>query len=339
MTGPAGFSLGMYNSWIVRSFWQRAQLDGKDDWTFLTEFQSFPSNDCYSKRAWELVLKISHLIFYELSRSSISQARKRSDDLDFQPGEWEYLCYRLSPPVEVVEKKGVSTVFYSRKNGTKEVIKCRLTKYLIRIDTIELFRTLQGILGISILSGLRMPTPAAPKMRSQDTFAFAAVSARNTDSFNLFHPLPVLSQDLTTHRPKHRGIDFSYDRIKSKLRVAIRFRRAYPGDPSLNLHLNFDLPPQDPPSEMDEDDRSDASNASETVATDTAVVPDDVFISAGQTLGNRTVVFTVIRVVAGGSHVICRVRESVDDDFMEGSEKVLTMVIAQRLYAQYHNDV
>jgi hypothetical protein len=337
-TGPAGFSLGMENSFIVRAFWKRAQLDGEDAWTELAKFQSFPSNDSYSKRAWELVLKISRLIFYELSRSSITQASRRSDDLDFQPGEWEYLRYRLAPPVEVVEKQGVSTVFYSRKNGTKEVIKCRLTKHLIRVDTIVLFKRLQGVLGNSILSGLRMPTPAAPKLSSQDTFAFAPIWATNNDSFNLFHPLPVVSQDVATHRPIHRGIDFSYDRIKSKLRVAIRFRRAYPGDPSLILHLNFDIPPPDPPSDPD-DDASDASSSTDDSATAVEEEEEEIFITAGQTLGSRTVVFSVIRVVAGGSHVICKVRESLDDDYMEGSEKVLTMVAAKKLYAQYHNDV
>jgi hypothetical protein len=185
-----------------------------------------------------------------------------------------------------------------------------------------------------------MPTPAAPKLSSQDTFAFAPIWATNNDSFNLFHPLPVVSQDITTHRPIHRGIDFSYDRIKSKLRVAIRFCRAYPGDPSLNLHLNFDLPPI-PASEPD-DDASDASDGTSTDDSSTSVEEqddEDIFITAGQTLGSRTVVFTVIRVVAGGSHVICKVRESLDDDYMEGSEKVLTMAVAQELYAQYHNNV
>jgi hypothetical protein len=47
----------------------------------------------------------------------------------------------------------------------------------------------------------------------------------------------------------------------------------------------------------------------------------------------------VIRIVSGGSHVICKVRESFDADHMEGSEKVLTMAVAHQLYTQYHNDI
>jgi hypothetical protein len=332
-TGPAGFSFGMDNAFVVRCFWKRAQLDREDEWITLVEFKSFPSNDSYSKRAWELVLKISRLVFYELSRSSITQASRRSDDLDFAPGEWEYLRYRLEPTVEVVEKSGVSTVLYSRKNGTKEVIKCRLTKYVIRVDTIVLFKSLQSILGNSILSGLRRPAAAAPKMGSRDSVAFAPSWATNNDSFNLFHPLPLISQDGSTHRPINRGIDFSFDRIKSKLRVAIRFRRAYPGDPSLSSHLNFDLPPPDPPSDEEEDGDGDVSDS-----TDNSADVEQVIIAAGQTLGSSTVVLQVIRVVAGGSHVICKVRESLDTDYLEGSEKVLTMAVATRLYLEYHND-
>jgi hypothetical protein len=96
-----------------------------------------------------------------------------------------------------------------------------------------------------------------------------------------------------------------------------------------NLHLNFDIP-LDPSSEPDDD----ASDASSTDDSATAVEQQDaIFITAGQTLGSRTVVFTVIRVVAGGSHVICKVRESLDINYMEGSEKVLMMVVAKELYA------
>jgi hypothetical protein len=99
--------------------------------------------------------------------------------------------------------------------------------------------------------------------------------------------------------------------------------------------LNFDLPPTDPPSESDSN--RDDSDASSTDSSETAVVEEAVYITVGQTLGSQTVVFTVVRVVAGGSHVICKVRESLDDNYMEGSEKVLAMAIAIELYQQYHN--
>jgi hypothetical protein len=141
-----------------------------------------------------------------------------------------------------VEKSGVSTVLYSRKNGTKEVLKCRLTKYVICVDTIVLFKILQSIMGHSILSRLRRPAAAAPKMCSRDSVAFAPSWATNNNSLNLFHPLPLFSQDSSTHHPINCGIDVSFDRIKSKLRVAIRFCQAYPGNLSLSCHLNFDLP-------------------------------------------------------------------------------------------------
>jgi hypothetical protein len=66
----------MENAYVVRYFWKRAQLDGEDAWTILNEFQSILSNDSYSSYskhgAWEPVLKLLWLHFYELSLSSIT---------------------------------------------------------------------------------------------------------------------------------------------------------------------------------------------------------------------------------------------------------------------------
>jgi hypothetical protein len=330
VNGSAGFCVGMENGFFIRYQWTR--FNQQDTWIRLishSQFQSFPFDDCCSKRAWEIVLKLARLIFHELSRSSITQHSRRSDYLDFHPGEWQYLRSRLGPEVEVVSKSGVSTVLCSRKNGTKEVIKCRLTKYSIRLDTTHLFSRLQNVLGKSILCGLRLPPPPAPKMRARDTSSFAVRWASNNDSFNLFFPLPATSLDLVTHRPIHRGIDFAYDSTKSKLRVAIRFRRAYPGDPSLRDHLDFELPPQDKP---EESSSSDSESNSDSSANDV------VEILEGQTIGSRTVVLEVRRITAGATHAICNVVESLDNDYVEGTERVLTMAEARRLYAEYHND-
>jgi hypothetical protein len=331
VNGSAGFSVGMENAFIVRYQWEQ-RGEEQDTWIRLlcqTQFQSFPFDDSCSKRAWELVLKLARLIFHELSRSSISQQSRRSDYLDFHPGEWQYLQSRLGPQVEVLSKRGVSSVLYSRKNSTKEVIKCRLTKYSMRLDTISLFCRLQSVLGKSILCGLRLPSPSAPKLRAQDTSSFAVRWASNNDSFNLFYPLPQASLDGHTHRPIHRGIDFSYDSVKSKLRVAIRFRRAFPGDASLREHLHFDLPPLPAEGSSSESD-------SESSAGDDN--DKDVEIEPGQTIGSRTVVLEIRRITAGATHVICFVVESLDNDYIAGTERVLTMAAARLLYIEYHND-
>ena len=324
VSGSAGFCVGMENAFLVRFQWTW----GEDTWVRLispSQFQSFPFEDSYSKRAWELVLKLGRLIFHELSRSSITQQSRRSDYLDFHPGEWQYLRFRLGLEVEVVSKRGVSTVLYSWKNSPKEVIKCRLMKHSIRLDSVYLFSRLQCVLGKSILCGLRLPSPAAPKMLSRDTSSFAVRWASNNDSFNLFHPLPEASIDgATTHHPIHCGIDFSYDSVKSKLRVAIRFRRAYPGDASLRDHLNFDLPPPDGSSNSD--------------SSTTSAATDIIEIEAGQTIGSQTVVLEVRRITGGGSHAICFVVESLSNDYVEGTERVLTMAAARLLYSEYHND-
>jgi hypothetical protein len=325
VNGSAGFSIGMENAFFVRYQWTRGEHE--DTWIQLlcrSQFQSFPFHDSSSKRAWELVLKLARLIFHELSRSSICQHSRRSDFLDFNPDEWRYLRSRLGPDVEVVSKKGVSTVLYSRKNSTKEVIKCRLTKYFVRLDTSFLFSRLTCVLGKSILCGLRLPSPSAPKMRARDISSFAVCRASKNDSFNLFHPLPEATLDGGTHRPIHRGIDFLYDSVKSKLRVAIRFRRAYPGDESLREHLHFELPPR-----ADSADDSDSSDSDSSSTID---------IEEGQTIGSSTVVLEVRRITAGATHAVCFVVESLDRDYIEGTERVLTMAAARRLYTEYHND-
>jgi hypothetical protein len=331
LNGAAGFCPGMENAFLLRARWHRG--DATEGWSRLlrtSQFQSFPSEGCYSKRGWEIVLKLARLIFYELSRSSLIQRTQRSDYLDCTLGDWEYLRYRLQPEVEVVEKFGVSTVTYSRRNGTKEVIKSRLSKFLIRIDTSLLFAKLRCVLGNSIMCGLRLPAPPAPKMGSREETKFASCRASTQDSFNLFYELPELSMDGKTHRPVHRGIDFSYDSLKRKLRVSIRFRRAYPGDPSIATYLDLEPPPA--PSEESDDDAFDGSDhLSET--------DDDEFsITEGLVIGLGNVVLKVRRIVARGTHVICFVVESGDDNYLAGSERVLTMAVARQLYIDYINN-
>ncbi len=184
-----------------------------------------------------------------------------------------------------------------------------------------LFESLQRVLGNSIMVGLRMPTPAAPVMRAQEQTAFASRRGSTNDSFNLFFELPLVSLDGTSHRPIHRGIDFSYDSVKQKLRVSVRFRRAYPGDPSIMDHLDLDAPPEDSSVESTETDNED----------------DEFSIEPGLTIGSSQVVLRVIRVTAGCSHAICRVVESTSHDYIQGLEKVLTMARARQLYHEYHN--
>jgi hypothetical protein len=334
--GAAGFCPGMENAFLVRAQWHEPTAGEGGAWTRLVranQFESFPSNECYSKRAWEFVLKLARLIFNELSRSSIIQRTQRSDYLDCHSGDWEYLQYRLQPEVDVVEKQGVSTVTYSRKNGTKEVIKSRLSKYLIRVDTIVLFAKLQHVLGNSITTGLRLPAPKAPKMKTRDLTSFASSRASTEDSFNMFQELPELSLDARSHRPIHRGIDLSFDSLKRKLRVCIRFRRVYPGDPSISKYLDLDPSPLVPPDELDSGSEHASVSDSETAAGN-----EELSITAGLIIGVGHAVLKVRRVTAGGTHVICYVVESRDPNYLEGSERVLTMSVALQLYIDYINN-
>jgi hypothetical protein len=98
------------------------------------------------------VLKLAWLIFHKLSWSSILQLSRRSNYLDFHPGEWQYLQSCHGPKVEVLSKSGVSSILYSRKNSTKEVIKCRLTKYYIHLDTIfPLFQATEHLKQVNLV--------------------------------------------------------------------------------------------------------------------------------------------------------------------------------------------
>jgi hypothetical protein len=327
--GSAGYCIGMENAFFVRYQWKQ---DPRGDvvWNRLfhhDQFESFPSEDCYSKRAWDRVLKLARLIYYELSRSSITQRSSRSDHVDFNASDWEYLKYRFDSDVEVVSKIGVTTLPYSRKNGTiKEVIKCRLTKQMIRFDTMPLFASLQRVLGNSIMAGLRMPTPPAPVLKARELNAYAVMRGTTNDSFNLFFDLPQLTLDGATHRPIHRGIDFAFDSAKRKLRVSVRFRRAYPGDPGIANHLDCPL------------DHPDDSSVDSGESADTGNDEDSTRIVPGLTIGSPEFVLTVIRVTAGASHVICHVVESTSHDYIHGSEKVLSMAAALQLYEEYLNE-
>jgi hypothetical protein len=95
------------------------------------------------------------------------------------------------------------------------------------------FSDLQDILGSAITVGLRFPNPRAPDLPARQSFSFVIRRASDTDSFNLFSPLPEESQDGTNYRPKHCGIDFKFDGKKALLRVALRFRTAQPGDATI----------------------------------------------------------------------------------------------------------
>jgi hypothetical protein len=95
LNGPAGFCPGMENAFLVRAKLHISPR-GNNGWTSRllicpSQFQSFPFEDCYSKWAWEIVLRLARLIFYELLPSSIIQRTQRSNCLDCPSGDWEYL--------------------------------------------------------------------------------------------------------------------------------------------------------------------------------------------------------------------------------------------------------
>jgi hypothetical protein len=319
----AGMCYGMANAFYSRLCWDR------DNWEWsgipslsVSGFEPFPFTDCYTRRQWENLLRIARLISFEMARSSIGQSTRQSKKVHCTKAMWDYLRYRLEPHVDVKERVGVSTILYLRKNGTKEVIKCRVIKDTIRLDTSSLFRILQSVLGRSISLGLRNPTPGVPKLRGQQSLSHIALRSSKEDSFNLFFPLPDNSLDGLSHRPRHRGVDFHFDSNRRELRVAFRFRRASPFDACVATYMaNAD----DPDSDESRADTEDGEDGPEIV------------LEVGDHLGNDHYVCSVKRVLNRSTHVVVDVVESSHSDFVVGVERILTMDHALALYRQYND--
>jgi hypothetical protein len=323
----AGMCYGMENAFFVRLRWDRDTFE----WSGIADvsgsgFEPFPFTDCYTRRQWENLLRIARLISFEMARSSIAQSTRQSKKVHCTKTMWDYLLYRLQPQVEVKEKIGVSTILYLRKNGTKEVIKCRVVKETLRLDTSSLFALLQRVLGRSITLGLRNPSPRAPKLRGQQSLSHIALHSSKEDSFNLFFPLPENSLDGLTHRPRHRGVDFHFDSNRRELRVAFRFRRASPYDTTVTEYLAS---------------QSRANDLEESSSAGTEVVDDggepEIAIKVGDHVGNDHYVCSVKRVLNGSTHVCVDVLESTDINFVAGAERILTMEHAIALYRQYND--
>jgi hypothetical protein len=340
-TGEGSICLGMTNGFLVRIRHQRLSYSWQAIPSHNTGFQPFPHSDSYSKRAWDNVVRLSRLISYELGRSSITQSSRQSRLIDYSLADWIYLRHRLYIPNSdfFIEKEGVSTLLFIRRNGTKEVLKCIVTKQSYRLDTSPLFDHLTGVLGTAIRIGLRLPSPRAPQMSKGGRLAHGSQRASAFDSFNLFHPLPEASVDGKDYRPRHRGVDFHYDTLKSKLRVSLRFRRAHPGDAT--VRTIFGLGPLLVGEENDDDEDSDGEHSSsETVAEEEAVAdpdPTTINLVVGDLVGTDDYLLQVRRILSQRSHVVVVVLESDNPDFVVRSERVLTMIETQTLYVQYNN--
>jgi hypothetical protein len=62
---------------------------------------------------------------------------------------------------------------------------------------------------------------------------------------------------------------------------------------------------------------------------------EEVSLTAGLIIGFGQVVLKVRHVVAGGTHVIFFVIESCNNNYLAGSEQVLMMAAAQKLYRDH----
>jgi hypothetical protein len=316
--GTGAYAVGMENAFHARFRWE------KDDDIFYpiigqeATLSSFPFDDCYSRRSWDLLVRVATLINRELTRSFIAQHTSKNIPLVLTMSEFQYLKLRMMPDVEVYTKNGVSTNIQPRKCAARESVKRRSEKQFLRVDTRPKFEKLQGVLGRAIAIGLRARPPSVPSLRVADNYKTSFVLAGKNDTVNLFLPLPDVSVDGTNHRAHHRGIDFMYDPgPKPEGRLALRFRKSDLSDPVVRQVLSLD------PLDSDDDD-------------DSGYDDDDIRIVGGTLLGDDYVVYRVRRVLINETHVAVVVIQSEDRDVVVGTERIFTIEHARLLYRQYH---
>ena len=92
----------------------------------MSGFSPFAHYDSYSKRAWDNLVCLSRLISYKLGRSSITQSSRQNRLIDYSLADWNYLRHCLTIPATdtCIEKEGITTLLFIRRNGTKEILKC-----------------------------------------------------------------------------------------------------------------------------------------------------------------------------------------------------------------------
>ena len=169
--GSAAYAVGMENAFHARYKWEK---DATICHPIICPEQAtlgyFPFDNCYSRRNWDLLVRVATLINRELSRSFIAQHTSKSIHLFLSKAEFEYLKLRMMPAVEVYKKGGLSTNTLPRKCAARESIKRRVKKEYLQVDTAKKFDRLQCVLGSAIVLGLRGCPPSVPSLRVADQY-------------------------------------------------------------------------------------------------------------------------------------------------------------------------
>jgi hypothetical protein len=316
--GTGSHAVGMENAFHARFQWEKKDLEESNFHPIGPEATLESYDDSYSRRNWDLLVRVSTLINRELARSSIAQHSSKNIALYLTKAEFQYLKFRMMPDIEVYTKNGVSTNIHPRKCAARESVEERSEKQYLRVDTDPKFKKLQGVLGSAIVIGLRARPPPVPSLLVADDYKWSFVLAGKNDTVNLFFPLPLDSLDGTSHRPRHRGIDFMYDPSpKPEGRLSLRFRKADLSDPIVREVLMLD------PLDLDNDESSDYED-------------DEIDMVEGTLIGDDYVVYRVRRVLSNQTHVACLVIQSEDRDVVVQTERIFTMDTARNLYRQYH---
>jgi hypothetical protein len=319
--GTGAYAVGMENAFHARFYWEKGEesifypIIGPD-----AMLESFPFEDCYSRRNWDLLIQVATLINCELCRPFIAQHASKNIALFLTSSEFEYLKFRMMPDVEVYTKNGVSTNIMPHKCAARKSVKQRSEKQFLRVDTDSKFQKLQAVLGSAIVLGLRACPPCVPSLLVADEYKWSFVLAAKNDTVNLFFPLPDKSVDGMSHRAHHRGINFMYDPSpKPEGRLSLRFRRSDLSGPVVRQVLNLDP--------VNSDDDTSVSGSYDD---------DEINIVEGTLIGDNDAVYRVRRVLVNKTHVAVVVVESEDHDVVVDTERIFNIAYARVLYRQYH---
>lgn len=121
----AAAAYGMSNAYTVR---YKHLFGGRQVIGLRNPIQSFPMGDSFSKRSWDLVLRLSAAITSTLHKGGINQNLSFCTVIGCSEYEWEYIKRRMEP-LQVFERKTVSTIRVSRSRCTRELIKTNGTKF------------------------------------------------------------------------------------------------------------------------------------------------------------------------------------------------------------------
>jgi hypothetical protein len=228
-----GVAVGMSNSYCIRFKWDGVTnaLSSVGD-----SIKAFPSGrDTFSKRAWCFVSRCHDAISRALNRGALNQNLTATHVIPCSEEDWEYLKRRMIG-VPLFVRPGFTSFVRTFRNGTREKLKVRASKEIMRIDTDEKLDVLKQVVGPTCFVGFRKRPPLAPKLTSRDDYAFSTGRLHHYDVINIVGDLSSRNDaepGIYVPYPKSRGVDLKYFDVEGRLRISVRYNSHGATDPEV----------------------------------------------------------------------------------------------------------